>query len=48
MIRSTSYEKKWVRLNYATTHHQPKYIHYYLPIPKKWTTTPQKPKYIQI
>ena len=62
----------WVRLNYATTHHQPKYvhqhppssttshhqpkyvhhqpkyIHHYQPFPKKWTATPQKPKYIHI
>ena len=30
----------------TTTHQQPKYIHHYLPFPKKWTTTPQKPKYI--
>ena len=30
----------------TTTHQQPKYIHHYLPFPKKWTTTSQKPKYI--
>ena len=32
----------------TTTHHQPKYIYPYLPVPKKWTTTMQKPKYIHI
>ena len=32
----------------TTTHHQPKYIHRYLPFPKKWNATPQKPKYIHI
>ena len=32
----------------TTTHHQPKYIHRYLPFPKKWNVTPQKPKYIHI
>ena len=32
----------------TTIHHQPKYIHHYLPFPKKWTPTPQKPKYIHI
>ena len=29
-------------------HHQPKNIHHYIPFPKKWTTTRQKPKYIDI
>ena len=32
----------------TTTHHHPKLIHHYLPFPKKWTTTPQKSKYILI
>ena len=32
----------------TTTHHQPEYIHDYLPFPKKSTSTPQKPKYIDI
>ena len=31
-----------------STHRQPKYIHCYLSLPKKWTTTLQKPKYIHI
>ena len=30
----------------TTTHYQPKYIHHYLPFPKKWNTTPPKPKHI--
>ena len=32
----------------TTNHHQPKYIHDYLLFPKKWITTPQKPKYSHI
>ena len=32
----------------TTTHYHPKHIHHYLPFPKKWTTTPQKSKYIHI
>ena len=40
MIRSTSYEKKWVRLNYATTHHQPKNIHHHPPPAKIYPLLP--------
>ena len=32
----------------TSTYHQPKYIHHYLPFPKKWITIPQKLKYIHI
>ena len=32
----------------TTTNHQPKYIHHYLPRPKEWTITLQKPEYAHI
>ena len=42
--------QNWVRLNYPTTHHQPKYIHRYPPpakiYPPPLTTTHHQPKYI--
>ena len=45
---TTHYQPKYVHHHPSTTHHQPKYIHHHPPSPKQWTTTQQKPKYIQI
>ena len=48
--RFITFDWNWVRLIYATTHHQPKYVHHHPPpakiCPPPPTTTHHQPKYI--